>query len=49
MLDGEASLFRENFNRASFQFAHHLAGHPLFELPRLLELSRGLPDADVYY
>jgi hypothetical protein len=46
---GEPSLFRENFNRASFEFAHSLAGRPLFELPRLLELSRALPDADVYY
>ena len=49
VLDGEAHWFRDNFNRASFQFAHHLAGHPLFELPRLLELSKTLPDADVYY
>ncbi len=49
VFDGEARLFRENFNRASFPFAHHLAGHPLFELPRLLELSKGLPDSDIYY
>jgi len=49
VLDGEAGLFRENFNRASFEFAHHLAGHPLFELPQLLELSKTLPDCDVYY
>jgi hypothetical protein len=46
---GQARLFREHFNRASFQFAHHLAAHPLFELPRLLELSKKLPDSDVYY
>ena len=49
VLDGEARLFRENFNRASFPFAHHLAGHPLFELPRLLELSKTLPESDIYY
>jgi hypothetical protein len=49
VLAGNASLFRENFNRASFQFAHHLAGHPLFELPQLLELSRTLADEDIYY
>jgi hypothetical protein len=49
VIDCESSLFRENFNRASFQFAHHLAGHPLFELPRLLELSKTIPDYDVYY
>ncbi len=49
VMDGDAQNFRENFNRASFEFAHHLAGHPLFELPRLLELAKGLPDADAYY
>ncbi len=49
VLDGEARLFRENFNRTSFPFAHHLAGHPLFELPRLLELSKTLPESDIYY
>lgn len=49
VLDGDAQMFREKFNRATFAFFHHLADHPLFELPRLLEVSRGLPDADVYY
>jgi hypothetical protein len=49
LLDGDARRFQENFNHASFQFAHHLADHPLFELPRLLELANSLPDADVYY
>ena len=48
-LAGDTSQFRENFNRASFQFSHHLANHPLFELPRLLDLARILPDPDVYY
>src|ERR1700732_214494 len=49
VLEADQALFRQHFNRASFEFAHHLAGHPLFELPRLLELSKTLPDADVYY
>jgi hypothetical protein len=49
VIEGEPSLFRENFNRFSFEFTHHLAGHPLFEVPRLLELSRALPEGDVYY
>lgn len=49
LLEGDPSFFRENFNRASFQFAHHLAGHPLFELPRLLELAKRLPEQDIYY
>ncbi|HEV8061278.1 MAG TPA: hypothetical protein VGP68_15475 [Gemmataceae bacterium] len=41
--------FHEKFNRAPFQFTHHLAGHPLFELPALLELSKTLPEGDIYY
>jgi hypothetical protein len=49
VLEGDASLFRNRFNRATFSFAHHLCGHPLFELPRLLELSKKLPEADAYY
>jgi hypothetical protein len=49
VINAEASRFQENFNRASFQFAHNLAGHPLFELSRLLELSKTIPDTDVYY
>jgi hypothetical protein len=48
-LEADALLFQQCFNRAAFEFAHHLAGHPLFELPRLLELAKSLPDADVYY
>ena len=36
------SLFREQFNRSSFEFSHNLAAHPLFELPRLVELAKFL-------
>jgi hypothetical protein len=49
VIDGDTDLFEENFNRFSFEFAHHIAGHPLFELPRLLELSKTLPACDVHY
>jgi hypothetical protein len=49
VLEGDVERFRENFNRASFEFSHRLADHPLFELPRLLELATSLPDPDVYY
>jgi hypothetical protein len=49
MIEGAACLFQENFNRASFQFSHSLAGHPLFELPRLLDLAKRQADGDVYY
>ncbi|MBV8885322.1 MAG: cupin-like domain-containing protein [Chroococcidiopsidaceae cyanobacterium CP_BM_RX_35] len=31
--------FQEKFNHSSFQFSHNLAGHPLFELPRIAELA----------
>jgi hypothetical protein len=49
VLNGDADLFQQNFDRFTFPFAHHLAGHPLFELPRLLELSKRLLATDVYY
>jgi hypothetical protein len=49
VFQGETQVFREYFNCVSFQFAHNLAGHPLFELPALLELSRTLPEGDIYY
>jgi len=43
--------FREQFNRRCFEFGHHLAGHPLFEVSRLIELSRKLADSrdKLYY
>src|SRR5438445_8279600 len=31
-----------SFDRTPFYIRHHLAGHPLFSLERLLKLSRGL-------
>jgi hypothetical protein len=31
--------FQQKFNQKSFQFNHQLAGHPLFEIPRLVELA----------
>lgn len=49
VFEAEPEKFRENFNRASFSFTHHLAGHPLFELSALLELSKSLPEEDIYY
>jgi len=52
LFTAEAEELRRNFDRASFAFQHSLAGHPLFELPRLLELAketaRTHPD-DLYY
>lgn len=33
-------LFKERFNRRHFLFEHSLSEHPLFKLPRLIELAR---------
>lgn len=48
-LDIDASEFRAGFNRRPFMIGHHLTGHPLFELPRLIELATRLPEASVAY
>ena len=48
-LEINADEFRASFNRQPFLIGHHLAGHPLFELPRLLELAARLPEACVAY
>lgn len=43
---------REEFNRRPFEFAHGLADHPLFQVPRLLELAadtRAHRPGDLYY
>jgi len=45
----DARAFQERFNRRPFKIGHHLADHPLFELPRLVELSRQLPESRVEY
>ena len=31
--------FKQKFNKDSFEITHQLAGHPLFEIPRLVELA----------
>ena len=36
----DRQIFRENLNRLPFEVEHRLAGHPLFELPRLVELAQ---------
>jgi hypothetical protein len=41
--------FRERFDRQPFLVQHQLPGHPLFALPRLIELSRALPGELVEY
>lgn len=38
----DVNEFRQDFNRRSFEFSHHLSSHRLFELPRLIELAQEL-------
>ena len=46
-IDGE--VFSRSFERRPFLVGHALARHPLFELPRLVELASRLPFAQVEY
>ncbi|WP_233864271.1 transcriptional regulator [Paraburkholderia adhaesiva] len=51
-IDADPSVFRENFERKSFEVSHHLASHPLFQLPQLMDLAeRTLKTrpSDLYY
>ncbi len=43
------SAFRANFNRMPFLVRHRLSDHPLFTLPRLIELARRLPAENIEY
>lgn len=43
LLDFDAVEFRTKFNRLPFAVQHNLAGHPLFTLQSLIELTRRLP------
>lgn len=49
LLELNRETFRANFNRQPFIISHHLARHPLFTLPRLVELSKRLPKDHVKY
>src|ERR1700722_12624295 len=52
LIELDANVFREKFNRRQFLFQHHLSDLSLFHLPRLIELARNTantrPD-DLYY
>ncbi len=45
-LPGE-DIFGELFNRRPFKIGHNLNGHPLLEMPRLIELSKKLPESQI--
>src|SRR5262252_6345054 len=48
-LEIDPSRFRSCFNRSPFLFRHHLTGHALLGLPRLIKLARTLPEKYVEY
>lgn len=47
--DLRRSVFESKFNSEPFYISHGLVAHPLFSLPRLIELARFLPEASVEY
>jgi hypothetical protein len=47
--ENNVPLFSEQFNRSSFGFSHNLAAHPLFELPRLVELAKALGEKQIAF
>jgi Cupin-like domain len=49
LLEVDPDIFGAYFNRKPFHLRHTLCGHPLFELRRLLQLARALPERFVEY
>jgi len=49
LIESTAEHISGYFPKRAFLFRHRLAGHPLFQLPRLMELARGLAETDVEY
>jgi ribosomal protein L16 Arg81 hydroxylase len=49
LLDFDEGQMRSDFDRRPFLIRHCLVEHPLFALPRLLELARTLPEKQVEY
>lgn len=49
LLDIAADDFRAKFDRQPFLIGHHLVEHPLFQLPRILDLAKSLPAENVEY
>jgi hypothetical protein len=49
LLEIDSSSLRASLNTRPFTIAHRLNGHPLFELPRLIELACKLPENDVEF
>jgi len=47
-LEADHAEFRDAFNVRSCALKHNLVGHPLFELPRIVELAGRLPEKDIF-
>jgi hypothetical protein len=45
----DADVFQTHFNRSPFKIGHNLVDHPLFTLPRLIQLAQQLPQSRVEY
>jgi hypothetical protein len=45
----DSSIAKAKFLKAAFPLKHNLAGHPLFTLPRLVELAKSLPSDRIEY
>ncbi len=51
-LEADPAQFKAKFNQTSFEISHHLATHPLFQLPQLMALAdrtQKARPADLYY
>ena len=49
LIDLDREVFAAYFDKKPFHIRHSLGDHPLFALPRLIELARKLPEAYVEY
>jgi cupin-like protein len=49
LLEFNREQLRAQFNKRPFHVKHRLTDHPLFELPRLMELARALPPDCIEY
>jgi ribosomal silencing factor RsfS len=51
LLQGDPTMFRKGFDSYTYGFRHRLAEHPLFALPRLMELTQAMSRNldDIYY
>ncbi len=49
LLDIEPIEFATCFDRRPFLIGHHLCHHPLFQLDRLLQLAKDLPESHIEY